>query len=150
MKNIAFLVVLAVLLFLGYQYGRPALEDLGARIGIGAAGSGTDAERCVAFAERTLEEFEAKARKWGEQPISVERWSGAYRLLEGRLQDAYDQCGCEQRSCRATDAALDSLSRLMQATNLAYRERKQYPVDEGLGRVRSSMRDARQLAEDGY
>lgn len=150
MKNLVFLVILAVLLFLGYQYGRPALEDLGGRIGLGPQGSGTDAQRCVAFAERTLDEFEEKAHKWGDEPIAVDRWAGAHKLLEGRLRDAHDQCGCEQRSCRVTDAALDSLSRLMEETNRSYRQREAYAFESGVTRVRAQLRDARTLADDGY
>jgi hypothetical protein len=150
MKNIVKLAVLAVIVLIGLRFGRPWLEELNGRIGLGPLGSGTDGQRCVAFAERSVEEFVKKAEKWGTPPINLERWSGSYRLLQGRLQDAYDQCGCEARSCGAGDRALDRLGEIMETTNLSFREGKAVDLVPYLERLRAQLDEAGRLADDGY
>ncbi|REJ84404.1 MAG: hypothetical protein DWQ36_12840 [Acidobacteria bacterium] len=146
---VKWLAVLAILAA-AYVYGRPWFEDLGARIGLGTQGGGSLGEQCVAFAEGTVAEFVEKAEKWGDPPIQLERWSGSYRLLRGRLQDAYSHCGCELESCREGDRALDRLAALMESTNDSFRDGRPVDLDVPLDRLRAQLDQAARLAADGY
>lgn len=109
MKRLIQLVVLAAILWAGFEYLRPWILEFSGDARI----RGSESERCVARLELTREELLDKIEKWQGPPVQVSRWAGARRLLIGRVSEARRQCECPGNVCRYGQQAVDELARIL-------------------------------------
>lgn len=110
MKRILSLGVLALLLYLGYDYGRPYFDDLLAQQGV--TGGGGDDSVCVRNARRTTEKFASSVGRLSP-PIDPADWQSTLSMARGRLETTRNACRCSEPACSTTSKALDQLDELM-------------------------------------
>ncbi len=114
MKSIVKLAVFIAVLYSVFQYGKPHLERLTGTLGINELpGASSDAAHCVGTAERTTETFADVVVRRARPPVDINRWSGSYRLAEGRLNDAELACQCPGEACELGQQALSLLAEHM-------------------------------------
>ena len=115
MKSILSWGVIAILLYAGYTYGRPYIEDLLAQQSSGdgstSSGSGDDSV-CVRSARKATEDFASKASRFSA-PVDQAEWQSALSMSRGRVQKARDICRCNEPACSTASQALDQLDGLM-------------------------------------
>lgn len=122
MKTIVKLAVLGAILYAALIYGRPWLEELLGDMGLGDVGGGGNVGlACVEAAERVNEDFADAIRNHGLPPLDLDRWSGALKMTDGRLQKARIRCQCEGDACKVANQALDALEQLMSSTDQGLR-----------------------------
>lgn len=139
MKSIVKLAVLVAVLFAVFQYGKPHLDRLAGTLGLGdLGGGGSPTLRCIAVAERITQRFSEVVRERATPPVDINRWSGSYRLAEGRLRDAELNCQCDGEPCEMGRQALGMLAAHMDNWNAAVRNR---------GPVLNSARDLELIYE---
>lgn len=115
MKAIVKLAVFLAVIYAAFSYGKPHLDRLFGTLGLGdLGGGGSPQSRCIAVAERTTESFSDLVVRRAQPPVDRSRWSGGYRLAEGRLQDARLACECSGEVCELGRDALDQLATHMQ------------------------------------
>lgn len=111
MKTIVKLAVFLAVIYVAFSYGKPHLDRLFGTLGLGdLGGGGSEQSRCIAVAERTTEAFSDFVVRRAHPPVSISRWSGGYRLAEGRLQEARLACECSGEVCELGRDALDQLA----------------------------------------
>ena len=137
MKRLLQLVILAAVLYAGYEYLKPWIPEWGGDAQL----QGSDEEKCVARLDLTRDEIVDKAQKWMGPPVQVSRWAGAHRLLIGRMNEARRQCQCDGAGCEEGIEAFQILDRTLEEIDREMRAGRE--VD-----VRSELRDfEEQLAE---
>ncbi len=115
MEKIIKWAILAAILYAGFVYGRPYIQDLidGASVsGGGASGESSDAGACIRQIERARDSF-AKAMAKASPPVAIESWNSSFAMSSGRLNQARDRCGCTGDACDAARDAIDALDDLM-------------------------------------
>ena len=123
MKGLVKLAIVAMLLFVAYSYGRPWLEDSFGGVGLGPlGGAGSEEAHCVAVVERATESFGEKIVKHGQPPVDISRWSGAFKLEQGRVMEARQSCDCAGLACEIAREALGDLERFMQEVDSGLRQ----------------------------
>lgn len=135
MKSIVKLAVFVAILYAVFSYGKPHLQNLTSTLGINdLPGTSSEAVGCVNAARRTTQSFSEMVTQRARPPVDINRWSGSYRLAEGRLANAQLECQCPGEACDLGQEALSMLADHMTRWDRGVHD--QEPVLNGARRLR--------------
>jgi hypothetical protein len=104
------LIVTAFLLYQGYQYAAPWIEERLEADGRSAFGSADDDEaRCVAYARDAAHSLADSMRQFSQPPIDQQEWSSAFITFSSDVGAAESACRCPSVAC---DRAAEAVSEL--------------------------------------
>lgn len=114
MGRLVGLVVLAVVLYQGYKYGRPWIEE---RLDMKRAEEPIGQERsqsarCVDLAEQANRTFADMIRQFSKPPIDQQAWGAALISISGDIGAAESACGCGTAACDKAYSAVAELRSL--------------------------------------
>ena len=108
MEKFIKLAIVVALLYFGFSYGRPWIEDLLDTEIVGADGS--DSGRCLRQARRAVDEVAERIDRLGSPPYDVGGWERGRGLMQGEVNRAVGSCTCDEPACNQAQSVLGQLS----------------------------------------
>ena len=113
MRGIVKLAVLAGLVYLGFEYGRPWIERLDEGSAAGgtavSAEAGDDVATCLEWTRSASNALDGATTVMGTPPYDAAAWANLESRLLSQVGEARAACSCAHDACETANAALDAM-----------------------------------------
>jgi hypothetical protein len=107
------LIVVAFVLYQGYQYAGPWIErQLETESASGGGGEQEESARCVARARNASRSLSDAMRQFSQPPVRQQEWTSAFLSVSSDVNTAESACMCSTEACDRGYAAVSELRSL--------------------------------------